>query len=93
MGIHKGGKALKFEIDCIANVTSKGNRTFNSVCVWIGTIGYNNRSFPQVLVPRTSNSIGGVAATHGAYERVGVLYSSRDPDHGDGETDMLNYVR
>jgi len=69
-------------LDFLSNDNDK--RTFKVVCAWIGTLCYNSIILPQILVLRASSGIGGVAATPGAYERVGVISSY--VDYGDAET-------
>jgi hypothetical protein len=84
--LHKSGRALQFGADCMLDFLSNDNdkRTFKVVCAWIGTLCYNSIILPQILVLRASSGIGGVAATPGAYERVGVISSY--VDYGDAET-------
>lgn len=88
MEIHKGGQVLHFKADCMADFSSNDHDkgTFNLVCVWIGTIRFEDWILPQTIVLRRSNGIGGVAATPNAYERVGVLYPMGYPNNSDAET-------
>ncbi|KAF4630083.1 hypothetical protein G7Y89_g8055 [Cudoniella acicularis] len=71
----KDGKEMGFEHDCFGDFATLEEDKPDFFCVWIGTtwLRDDRKFYPQLLILRTSQGIGGVSATPGAYERIGAL--------------------